>query len=328
MQILFLLAGIPFVAIGTLIVLSEAKSRAGAIAVPGRIVGFSRAPGESGESYHVVAEYAGADGQHRLIESAVGSSSPMGRVGDALQILVRPDDPENAAIKSYATYVIGIVLMLMGAVSCWVFLATFRLNPVTLVTSIVVTGLCAYKLNGVLDRLPASMQSWAALKKAIQGRVYPAAARDQIAWADTATLDATRRRQMRANRFTWLVLVLGGIALVFLGRYLYQSTAEFLARAVPASGRVVELAPNNSSDTVTYSPVVEFEAGGERHRFKDSVGSDPPSYRSGDQVPILYDPADPRRARIDRGIWNRAVPILVGVFGALLALTGLWIRPR
>ena len=93
-------------------------------------------------------------------------------------------------------------------------------------------------------------------------------------------------------------------------------------------GRVVELVANDSSDGVTYSPVVEFDVGGWPQRFKDSIGSDPPSYETGDTVQVLYDPSSPSKARIDRGIWNLAIPLLVGALGASLFLCGLWIFPR
>ena len=48
----------------------------------------------------------------------------------------------------------------------------------------------------------------------------------------------------------------------------------------------------------------------------------------GQTVGVLYDPGHPREARIDRGRWNKAMPILIGAFGALLCLLGLWILKR
>jgi hypothetical protein len=45
-------------------------------------------------------------------------------------------------------------------------------------------------------------------------------------------------------------------------------------------------------------------------------------------VPIRYLPEDPGVARIDRGIWSRLLPAGVGLFGALLALTGLILGAR
>jgi hypothetical protein len=98
----------------------------------------------------------------------------------------------------------------------------------------------------------------------------------------------------------------------------------FLDTAERGQGVVVEMASNHSSDSTTYSPVVEFEAFGRKYRFKDSIGSNPPSHRTGESVAVLYDPANPKDARIDRGRWNKAIPLLVGGFGALLCMLGGW----
>ncbi len=316
-------------AVGALVVLAEAKARRGAVIVPGRIIGFSRQQGESGDSFHVVVQYQGLNGSGRLIESAVGSSAPLGRVGDALSILVRPEDPESALVKSPATYLIGIVLAGLGAVSCWVFLITFRPGLFSVLASIGVVLFVAYKAQGFLMDQPASLRDWMVLKdKAIRGRVFSAEAKDQISWADAAILAKVDRRQRKISWFACPILVLGGAGVLFLAQHLHRSTTAFLATAVPVSGRVVELVANDSSDGVTYAPGVEFEVGGQAQRFKDSISSDPPSYRMGDVVQVLYDPANPREARIDRGIWNRAIPFLVGGLGGLLLVWGLWIPLR
>jgi uncharacterized protein DUF3592 len=329
MEVLFLWVGLLFITIGALVIHAEARARRAGVAVAGRIVGFSRPKADTDAPYHAVAEFISQDGQSRLIESAVGSSAPIGRVGDAVSILIRPGEPESAVFKSPATYFIGSILALLGAVCCWVFLTTFRANLFSIATSAAVTTFVAYKLHRLWRNQPISLGAWRALKdKALRGRVIAAESRDQIVWTDTASLEKVISRQERMNRYARPLLVLGGAGLMILGLYLYRSTDAFLARAIRAPGRVVELAASDSSDDVTYAPVVEFEGHGERQRFKDSISSNPPSYRTGDAVQVLYDPGDPRRARIDRGLWNRAIPVLVGAFGALLSLCGLWIRPR
>jgi hypothetical protein len=38
--------------------------------------------------------------------------------------------------------------------------------------------------------------------------------------------------------------------------------------------------------------------------FRDSVGTNPPQYRVGDAVTVLYAPEQTDRAIIDRGMWN------------------------
>ena len=331
MEILFLLVGLVFLAFGVAIVLFEARARRGAWAVPGEVIGFStgKGVGSGAPSYHPVAEYAGMDGRQRYLEGSVGSSSPLGAVGDAVTVLVQPDDPEKAVLKSSLTYVIGAALALMGLASCIVFFAVFRATTFSIVGAVGVVTWTAYKFRGSMREKPMSLQAWRKYKDAaLRPRVFTDASKAEIPWADPEALRTAIDNQRKANRFALPILLIGGVGLLFLGAHLHLKTGIFLERAVRAPGVVVEMAANHSSDGNTYAPVVEFEHEGRTYRFKDSISSNPPSYRTGEAVGVLYDPDHPRDARIDRGRWNKAVPILIGGSGVFLCLLGVWILKR
>jgi hypothetical protein len=321
-EIAFLFAGLPFVVIGVLIVIWEARARTGTVPVPATIIGFST--GARDGYYHCVAEYVGPDGVSRYVENAIGSSSPLGSVGDGLTVLVKASDPEKAVVRSALSYVLGIVIAAMGLASCVVFFATFRPTMFSIAGAAVVTGLTAHKVLGWKRGKTLSLQEWREKKKELSGRVYNDATKGEIRWADGEAVSAAVLKQRKTSRLAIPILLVAGIGLVVLGASLHQNTTAFLATAVPAAGRVVDLAVNHSSDSSTWSPVVEFEVGDRSYRFKDSIGSDPPSYRRGDAVRVLYDPDQPQRARIDRGRWNTAIPILIAAFGALLCSLGVW----
>jgi hypothetical protein len=327
-EILFLLVGLVFVAFGVGVVLAEARARRGAWAQQGEVVGFSTGKGgDSGApSYHPVVEYDGPDGRKRYLECLVGSSSPFGAVGDAVTVLVQPGDPEKAVLKSSLTYGVGAALGLMGLASCIVFFAVFRATPFSLVSAAGVVTWAAYQFRRSTGAKPISLEIWRKYKdEAFCPKVFTDATKAGIPWADPEALRTAIAKQQKVNRIVLPVLVLAGVGLLFLGVHLHQKTAAFLARAVRAPGVVVEMATNHSSDGGdTYAPVVEFEHQGRKHTFKDSISSNPPSFRRGEAVGVLYDPDQPRDARIDRGRWNKAVPILIGGFGALLCLLGLW----
>jgi hypothetical protein len=331
LEILFLLVGLVFVAFGVAVVLSEARARHGATAVPAEVIGFSS--GKSGVSgsaaYYPVAEYVGIDGLRRYLEGSVGSSLPLNAVGDAVTVLVQPEDSDKATIKSSGTYILGAVLAVMGLISCVVFFATFRSTSLSIAGALGVVTWAAFKLRGSLRDKPMSLQAWRQYKdEAFRPRVFTEQTQGEIPWADPAALQAALAKQRKANQFFVPFCLLAGVGLLVLGAHLHQKTELFLARAVRAPGIVVEMAMSQSTDSNAYAPVVEFEHAGKKHRFKDSIGSDPPSYRIGQGVAVLYDPADPRDARIDRGRWNKAVPILIGGCGALSVLLGLWILRR
>src|SRR5439155_827275 len=89
-------------------------------------------------------------------------------------------------------------------------------------------------------------------------------------------------------------------------------------------GEVVRL-KSESSDHGGYSyyPIVRFRTETNALvEFKDSVGSNPPSYRVGDKVTVLYLLDNPsQEAIIDRGLfWNWAIPAFLFV-GATRPMT-------
>ncbi len=331
MEIVLLFTGLCLTALGAAIVVSEARARFGAVVVPAKLIGFSTATsGASGDGFfHAVAQYGGLDGRTRYLESSVGSSCPLGAVGDALSVFVRPEDPEKAEIKSSLTYVLGVAVASMGIVFCIIFFAVFRVTPFSIAGAVAVVGWAAWKLRGSLRAHPLSREAFRALKrKQLSPRIFTDATKAEIRWADSAAVENSIRKQQRANRFASPVLVLAGAGLVVLGLYLHRKTETFLETAVRGTGVVVELSANHSSNGTTWAPVVEFEHGGRTYRFKDSVSANPPSWRTGESATVLYDPSHPSDARIDRGWWNEGVPVLVGAVGALFCSLGLWIAVR
>jgi uncharacterized protein DUF3592 len=329
-EIAFLLVGLFLAALGVAIVVSEARARSGAWTVPGEVIGFStgksRASGSA--SYYPVAQYVGVDGLQRYVEGSVGSSSPLVAVGDAVTVLVHPD-PEKALIKSALSYLIGAVLAVMGLVSCIVFFAVFRASTLSIAGAVGVVTWAAFKLRRSMRDKPLSVEAWRKYKdEALRPRVFTEANKAEIQWAELAALQNAVAAQRKANRFAVPILLLGGVGLLFLGAHLYRNTATFLERAIWVPGVVVQMATNHSSNGNTYAPVVEFQHEGKKYRFKDSISSNPPSYRTGEAVGVLCDPANPRDARIDRGSWNKALPLLIGAGGAVLLVLGFWALKR
>ncbi len=116
--------------------------------------------------------------------------------------------------------------------------------------------------------------------------------------------------------FIWLGvggLMLGGAFLA------WKVDRDFAARAERAEGVVVALEPGNKGRKA----VVEFVAGGERVRFKDSMSSSPPAYDVGERVEVLHDREDPSNALIDR-FWSRHLAaVILGGLGSVFFLVGL-----
>jgi hypothetical protein len=128
-----------------------------------------------------------------------------------------------------------------------------------------------------------------------------------------------------------------GIALLGGAALSYRSSSAFEAAAQRTEGTVVDLEPRRSSSGGdVYRPIVEFACrDGRTVRIAGGTASNPPAFRRGDRVGVLYRPGAPEEARLDRWADRWLGVILLGVLGfafsaAALAplLIGLRLRPR
>ena len=123
-----------------------------------------------------------------------------------------------------------------------------------------------------------------------------------------------------------VIMLLAAVSLGLCVRSIV-ATRHFLATAVAADGLVVEVEESSDDHGSTYVPVVRFvAAGGQVVRVKGTVGSSQWAYQVGDSVRVLYDPAKPRKARLDtRGNrWGGAIAwSIVGGSFLLLGAAGV-----
>jgi hypothetical protein len=131
-------------------------------------------------------------------------------------------------------------------------------------------------------------------------------------------------------RYGFILQALAGAVLLFVANIQGHDHFHLIQDGVRAPGTVVDFKEHNfrsddgaGSDTALM-PIVEFQAGGRIVRFQDWKGSDSgASLRA--PVTVLYDPARPSDAMIDRPVWNWLpwAPIgAVGLFLALVAIKG------
>lgn len=128
------------------------------------------------------------------------------------------------------------------------------------------------------------------------------------------------------------VFALLGLGLLIGAVVSVTHTRSFLAHAVRAQGTVVALLPrysnnssNNSNSTnnsPTYAPMIRFSAGAQVVDFTASTSSNPPSYRVGETVPVLYLESAPFQARLDSffSLWGAGV--VLGPLGAIFLVVG------
>ncbi|MQA96846.1 MAG: DUF3592 domain-containing protein [Streptosporangiales bacterium] len=98
------------------------------------------------------------------------------------------------------------------------------------------------------------------------------------------------------------LFVLVGLGFVAMGRYLIRSANRLARVGVRVPGEVVGMRVNETSEVGrgSYYPVLRFAtADGRDVETASDIGTDPAPAREGDRVTVVYDPAEPRTARID-----------------------------
>ena len=110
-------------------------------------------------------------------------------------------------------------------------------------------------------------------------------------------------------------------------------TRAWLARAVEAPGSVIEMVRIRDNDTgsFTFAPLVRFQtAEGRTVDFQSTLRSNPPSYSTGDDVTVLYDPARPSAAAVSGffSIWfGTIIPAIIGAVFVAFG-SGAWLAGR
>lgn len=130
------------------------------------------------------------------------------------------------------------------------------------------------------------------------------------------------------------IFVLVGLGFVAMGRYLVRSASRLASVGVRVPGQVVGMRTGETSDIGrgSYYPILRFRtADGHDIETSSDIGTDPPPAREGDHVTVVYDPAEPRTARIDSTLgrgsgigWACIVGgTALALFAAYLGIAGL-----
>ena len=102
-------------------------------------------------------------------------------------------------------------------------------------------------------------------------------------------------------------------AFCFWGVYAASVGWRLQTQGATTTGTVVRMEESDSGDggCCVYSPVVEFQAGGELYSFDGGNASDPPDYSVGQQVEVRYDSANPNTAQIDSFYERWLFPLII-----------------
>jgi len=131
-----------------------------------------------------------------------------------------------------------------------------------------------------------------------------------------------RAKALNARRQKVGAVCLIAIGFVLLGFAAFQAMriSSFIQNARSAAGTVTALkAERGMESSFTYAPVFSFHtADGKVISITSKASSNPPSFKVGDNVRVLYPPGNPAGAKIDSPFQLWGLPILLGCTGILL----------
>jgi hypothetical protein len=283
--------------------------------------------------YYPIIEYI-AYGNKKEFQSSSGASWPMYDIGESVEVYYSKE-LDDARFKSIMQAVIGSIFFVIGLGVCYFFWTNFEITLFSLLFTLGPAVVLAWFLGSLMRK--KNITSVPELSHKMRNFRKKSAHKDQ---ADDASL-ITRQSELMSTdlpgnkniKIIGPLFAIVGLLAMGLAIYLGLQRWNFLERALPVEGTVIEYYSSTDSDGTTYYPVVEFKSpeSGTAVTFRHDVGSSHPSYSGGALVPVLYDPDNNSEAIIDEGIWNWFGPILISVLGSAFlglgtTLTRRWLK--
>ena len=122
-----------------------------------------------------------------------------------------------------------------------------------------------------------------------------------------------------------IVFSLVGALLALIGVFLFIRTRIFIGKAQGAKGTVTQMVYSHSSEGGGgYAPVYQFKTlDGQTIVIQDSLSSNPPQFQVGQKIDVLYESANPQKARINKWMNLYFAPVLLGGMGLIFGGVGL-----
>jgi hypothetical protein len=330
-QVGFFIGAVVCLGIGGLILGNSVYWRVHALRAQGTVIGVIA----NGGTYTPVYRYTLADGQSHVAKSDTGSSVVRGKeTGRVVPLMISAHNPTQArAAGGYLLDLIGLVFALPGVLFGYIALTAY---PITRMTWFMAAAMLLYLGERAWRTLipkgqRLSIEDWKKLHNIGETTLDLSNVKPIETLVSAPEVAQARLQQTKSYRM--IVPILAAVAVLLLGIGVFQSMkiSRLETQGLRAQGQVVRMnsESRSSGGGYTYYPVVRFRtAANTTVEFKDSVGTNPPSHRTGDKVTVLYLPGDPQReAIIDRGfVLNWAIPAVIFLFAAGLAMLSVTLR--
>ena len=316
-QVGLLLGGALCAGVGALLLGSRLHWRLRGTRITGTLIGV-RQGGLSGSAFYPVYRYALPNGVSGEATSETGSGSPAGmNTGRQVPLLVLASHPGQAAdAGSHVSEWVGAIFLVVGGVLFYIALTAW---PINRYTWIVVAGFVLYGASKI--------HKGVSKPKKLRPEITAAPVRPVEEIVNSSDPVAQQEQQQAKLRKVAPILLVLGLALLGLSAYVGQKTYRLVSVGERVTGKVVDFYLDTGGKSTAYFPVVRFtDPMGQEVQFRDGTGSNPPSYRSGQTVKVMYLRDDPAHASIDRGGWNWLAPGLLLAFAMGLLTLGVRLR--
>jgi len=294
------------------------------VRLPAKLIGVREKPGVSNSGnplYFPVVEYITPNGKKVTAETDGGSSSLTDKIlGSNVTILAKPDQPNEVRITGIVRPVFSLIFLVTGFLLAAIAISQYSVTFWTMLTATIVV---AVALPWIFRRLTQKDSGHPLSAKSYQQRVKEKKSLNFL--ASDEFLVRIRKMQQQA-RYMNPVMILISLMLLAGGYYWGQDITGQLLNGNTAEGEIVgqESEYLTAESSYYYYPVVEFMLPeGRKVRFRDRTGSSSPVQTAGEQVTVIYDPADPEKAMINRGLWNLLPPAGVFLAGFIFLLVGI-----
>ncbi|MFZ4766931.1 MAG: DUF3592 domain-containing protein [Roseimicrobium sp.] len=137
----------------------------------------------------------------------------------------------------------------------------------------------------------------------------------------------------------WFPFVVAGLGLVFIAisGLAWWKTSRTIEDWKMVPGKVVRLEALQSAgrdgssmrNTTSYTPVFSFlDEAGKEHNVTCTRGEKVGAYQRGDNVMVLYNPADPESAYLYSFARYWLLPVIFGTVGSIFLIAAIVTRPR
>lgn len=286
--------------------------------LPGKI----RALEAVGRYYYPVYEYTAPDGKVITAHSSSGSNTLSNKIiGTTVTLYADPEAPWDVSRSGLAlTALLTAFFLIPAFIFLYMSFVTFKFNIFTVLFTLAFLAYCGVKIAKTIK----PRDQWEKPSEFKLRRKEARRKKMQNPPGYILSPDEFRERLRAIDRYNKILspfIVLGAISLLAGGFYMDRDMRQFSAQALKTRGEVVSLQGRRSGDGYSYYPVVSFATtSGHQEKFVGKSGANPPLYREGDVVDVLYDPGNSRRAQIDHGLLSNLPALACYGFGILLLL--------